>query len=400
MPMLKFLNGDLYSIDKTPITLSEVVSHLTKDALLTSENVLILIDSDTQQTLRKPDEVLDDKLYHVLIEERFIHEWIDIDKLDMLNLSALECAFPYLKANPSKIDWDGLCLNPHPEAILMIEERIKKGHKVNWIRLSMNKSAIGLLRSNLEKANLQKVNWRHAVEYNPHPDIIPLAEEVVGRGLVESVAEHGDIACFADPDALKHIKSYFNFIGDNHYSMFLNPSPNLYTAVPEQFFELYIKTCADMVKSGWRLVSFMKIFKTSNPLVFNKLVENKDVLAYCIGTLGRNPLFVPYMKAHPNSIDYDGLLVSNESEEAMELVSEGLENNPDIINPKGWRILSTNPYAVSLLEKYQEKISWGDLSTNPKALELLRSNPDKIDYNKLSKNPCIFLSKEGCLWQP
>jgi hypothetical protein len=50
-------------------------------------------------------------------------------------------------------------------------------------------------------------------------------------------------------------------------------------------------------------------------------------------------------------------------------------------------IRASNPNAISLLEKNQDKISWYHLSENPNAMSLLEKNQDKIDWYHLSKNP-------------
>ena len=66
-----------------------------------------------------------------------------------------------------------------------------------------------------------------------------------------------------------------------------------------------------------------------------------------------------------------------------------LEKNQDKIN---WSLLSLNPSALTLLEKNQDKIDWFYLSNNPsaRAIALLEKNQDKIDWAQLSLNPSIF----------
>ncbi len=60
-----------------------------------------------------------------------------------------------------------------------------------------------------------------------------------------------------------------------------------------------------------------------------------------------------------------------------------LEKYPEIIN---WKILSKNPSAIHLLEKNPDKINWEQLSANPSAIHLLEQNLDKIDWKLLSTN--------------
>ena len=49
--------------------------------------------------------------------------------------------------------------------------------------------------------------------------------------------------------------------------------------------------------------------------------------------------------------------------------------------------LSSNPNAISLLEKNQNKIDWTILSNNKNAIDILKANQDKIDWYWLSANP-------------
>jgi RimJ/RimL family protein N-acetyltransferase len=44
--------------------------------------------------------------------------WIDINKLDLYNLSFNPKSIKYLEKNPDKINWDALSLNPNAIKIL------------------------------------------------------------------------------------------------------------------------------------------------------------------------------------------------------------------------------------------------------------------------------------------
>ena len=65
----------------------------------------------------------------------------------------------------------------------------------------------------------------------------------------------------------------------------------------------------------------------------------------------------------------------------------------DWINKEGlsWDLLSTNPNAISLLEKNPDKINWIHLSGKSNAVHLiseaLDKYPYKIDWCRLSSNP-------------
>ncbi len=64
-----------------------------------------------------------------------------------------------------------------------------------------------------------------------------------------------------------------------------------------------------------------------------------------------------------------------------------LEKNQDKIY---WFMLLQNPNAIHLLEKNKNKINWNYLSLNPNAIDLLEKNQDKINWDFLSENPSIF----------
>lgn len=52
-----------------------------------------------------------------------------------------------------------------------------------------------------------------------------------------------------------------------------------------------------------------------------------------------------------------------------------------------WSRLSYNPNAIHILETNIDKVDWGILSCNPKAVHLLENNIDKVDWTNLSRNP-------------
>jgi hypothetical protein len=50
-------------------------------------------------------------------------------------------------------------------------------------------------------------------------------------------------------------------------------------------------------------------------------------------------------------------------------------------------MLSENPGAVPLLEKYPDRIDWLQLARNPHAIHLLTQNLDKVPLTSLASNP-------------
>ena len=59
-------------------------------------------------------------------------------------------------------------------------------------------------------------------------------------------------------------------------------------------------------------------------------------------------------------------------------------------NKLNWQKLSSNPYAIELIEANPDKIYWDYLSCNRNAIELLEANQDKIDWKLFSENSSIF----------
>ncbi len=52
-----------------------------------------------------------------------------------------------------------------------------------------------------------------------------------------------------------------------------------------------------------------------------------------------------------------------------------------------WLILSVNPSAIHLLERFPQKINWHFLNQNPSAGHLLEQNPHLIYWDYISHNP-------------
>src|SRR5579871_1121809 len=75
--------------------------------------------------------------------------WIDVNKLDIDNLSRNPNAMGILEKHPEKIDWDQLSANPN--AIHLLE---KHPEKIDWHWLSANPNAMGILEK-----HPKKIDW-------------------------------------------------------------------------------------------------------------------------------------------------------------------------------------------------------------------------------------------------
>ena len=85
------------------------------------------------------------------------------DQIGWYELSTNPAAIDYLRSHPYGIDWPAFCANP--AAIDQIESIYKlqfwvEGmmNKFNWMMLSMNPSAINLIKSNLDKINWETLS--------------------------------------------------------------------------------------------------------------------------------------------------------------------------------------------------------------------------------------------------
>jgi hypothetical protein len=63
-----------------------------------------------------------------------------------------------------------------------------------------------------------------------------------------------------------------------------------------------------------------------------------------------------------------------------------LENNSLYFDERHWNNLSSNPYAIDILEKNQNLINWYLLSANPNAINILEKNQEKIKWSQLPLN--------------
>lgn len=162
-------------------------------------------------------------------------------------------------------------------------------------------------------------------------------------------------------DAMILIEPFFE--KNPHSTLLINICNNLYSGFLVEKYKTHILEILDTCKNLYILLG-----KTSHL----DLIEQ---------FLNRNS-----HKALVFQIHYWKLISSNPN--AISL----LKKHIDKIN---WEALSANPNAIDLLEAHFEKINWETLSINPSAIHLLEQNVDKIDWVRLSRNPnAIHLLKQ------
>jgi len=273
------------------------------------------------------------------------------------------------------IDWQQICLNPHPEAIRLIKERhrmnmekYEKGKRIHpyfilhWQNLSKNTNpdAIAFLKEN--PVNL--CFYRQEQDYDPHED---------------------DYDYNADDKK--------NLYGDQPYQ----PDDMFQEDSPEEYF--WHEMCENPAATDF--------IKEKNEIVLAHLTKNTSDVAleiikedikyihdpYSLSWLSENanPKALDLLEENPDKIVWPSLC-KNPNPRVLAL----LEKNPDKID---WTYLSANPIAIELLEKNPDKIDWRWLCKNPKAGDLLGKMMcddttihfiDKLDWHWLSANPCIF----------
>ncbi len=213
-----------------------------------------------------------------------------------------------------------LCLNPHPAAMALLEERYMD--RVDWHALSENPAAGHILKRNVSrivrdqlsknpcddamdllKANPRRINW-FVLCGNPNP----LAVEMIADQLSKNREDKVDWSeLMSNPGAIEIIKRMYNEDGLVHEELCRNPHPDAIKILTE-----------NMDKINWAELSTnsgaMELLR-ANPdkIVLSKLVYNTnagDLMYEMIerdsgvkgminaGTLSKNPGMMRVLKKH------------------------------------------------------------------------------------------------------
>jgi hypothetical protein len=213
------------------------------------------------------------------------------------------------------------------------------------------------------------------------------------------------------------------------------------TNLPKEIRSTILDKFAEILPTKYVLLDWIDkdkldcFFLSENPNAIDLLENNLNEVDW--GWLSSNPNAIHILENNLDKVDWE-LLSDNPSANAINLLKERikyenlLEDDDLDDNMVDWKYLSTNPNAINLLKKNQDKIvwellcsnsnaidllkkrieyekaladeeldeseskiDWDVLSTNPNAIELLTNNQDKIDWEYLSTNPnAIDLLKE------
>ena len=275
-------------------------------------------------------------------------------KLHEGSISKNPNALYYLIDNGLPINYFWLSYNTNPIAMGLLAEEMKVNPSVHLDWNALSKNSEAM---KIVKANRDKISWGY-LSLNTNPKAMKLLEE-----------------------ELKVNPTHINF-----ENLANNETPEA-----------------------------MKIIE-DNLLIENSIYNNINWNRFW-EILSRNSKAVKILRANRGKVDWCSLC-GNQSTEAIKLLEEKMETEPDIVN---WIILSGNPNqrAFAMLEANPKKINLRRLSsnTNPKAIELLNkrmevennlseatydsiSTSDKIDWNLVSKNPnAIELLKKRIIYE-
>jgi len=252
--------------------------------------------------------------------------------------------------NFNKLDWYSLASNPN--AIHLIREALetpnpKPNRTINWYNLCTNPNAIDII-----EANPDKIYW-HFLALNPNPKVIDLfhLKPDIYLSWIENNLNHLDLDLL-----LKHPKIMLmlkddscNFIWDR-----LSANPNaihLLESNPEKINWNWLSTNPNDVAIQWlgenpEKINWFSILKNANPNVKHLWNANLDKIndIVCLNKLSSNPNSISFLEENPDKMCWKGL---SKNPNAIHL----LEANPDKID---WVNLSLNP---AIFKSYHEGIN-------------------------------------------
>ena len=290
--------------------------------------------------------------------------------------------------DPNKIQWDGLSINPHPQAIAMLEQHPEK---IFWSNLSKNPTAIHLLEKNL--GNTCRINilsnpsamyivdkykhrvdyWKYLCEYANDYHQLRIIEDHIDEvnEVVDMVKTVNELRATSAPTGL-YVPMYVPTTHVNWNALFTNP------------YAVHILE-KNMDKIDW-----LQLSRNSSSWAIALLEQHPEEIRWKQLCSNKNELTRRLLETYPENICWKPLSM-NESSWAIGF----LELHPDQID---WAYLSGNshPRALALLEKYPHKIDWGRLcmNTHPRAVALLEKHPHEILWTLFSGNPQLFAWNE------
>jgi len=144
----------------------------------------------------------------------------------------------------------------------------------------------------------------------------------------------------------------------------------------------------DMLSSNYGAIDLLK--ENPDKICFNQLMVNENAVKYIEKNMDNlNRCMLDLLSMNPSAIfllEKYGIqwawLAMNPA--AVHII----EKNMDIVDRKNdWWLLNENPAGIPILLKNQSKIEWRFFSRNPSAIPYIEKNLDKVVWKGLSKNP-------------
>lgn len=324
-----------------------------------------------------------------------------------------------------------ISMNPHPNAIKYLEQHPEK---INTDWLFRNQTAIDAMFGNPNNINLLAVHhylfqyghianlYRNSNSFhilNKYPDKIvwewlhlnPDIDKFYQRNMSLFEQNKNKInwdSLSRNPNAIHLLEAYHGKI--NWEVLSVNPNIDKFVQRNVKLFE------QNKDKINWDYLS-------GNPDAINLLEANKNKINW--DALSRNPNAIHLLEANKDKIDWESLSGNPSIDKFMQRNVIFFEDNKDKLD---WAEVSANHYAIhvlkeyaetylddldwpaeflvnpnaiSILEKYPERVDWDILSDNPNIDKFIQRNPrlfeknkDKLQYTALSRNPAIFHNRD------
>lgn len=358
-----------------------------------------------------------------------LEDEINEDKLDLKELSGNTEAYNLLVKLLKKgkiIDFEKLSSNPNKKAIQLLTMPNYIGNiKGSQLSENTNSLALNLFIRNPEYLN--EVDWKVLSE-NTNKTAIKLLEK---KWEEEKNLLTSNIMGYVQLYNGERVIVWRNVCGNHNAIGLLRKKINeekqlsfekILENIEEEEKNIYwrgVDTTDITNKIDWRIdwsilsgnhnaIGLLrKKIKEENQLSEGDLHWLKEFEKVNWEILSGNPNAIELLTENYDDIDWYGLC-GNINPDAIDLIKQRIQENPDDIGWINWEVLSgsLNPRAIELLELNKDKIYWGAFSSNTsdRSMELLRKRvleearlekkgvvlSNKIDWDKLSLNPSIF----------
>jgi hypothetical protein len=246
-----------------------------------------------------------------------------------------------LKANPHRISWGYIAQNSNPEAIKLIEEKIKVNPEIiHFDNLAANET----------------------------PEAMKIIEENVLNK--NTLYQTSNSTMYQISNSMR----FWSILSRNSKAI------KILKANPRKIH--WDQLCINKSTEAIQLLEEQMTNKWVDPVKINKNISWLNL------SCNPNQKAFEILEANPTKIDYRGLS-NNSNPKAIELLMERMKvqnqykKKEDRID---WKALSKNPGAVELIIN---RLKYEDELQDSKSLE----DTEKIDWRLLSSNPAIFEAK-------